>query len=40
MQPLKFFAFSALAAAMLSAFSGAPAQVAVSIGAPPICPYG
>jgi len=40
MQPLKFFAFSALAAAMLSAFSGAPAQVAISIGAPPICPYG
>jgi hypothetical protein len=36
----KFFAFSALAAAMLSGFSGAPAQVAISIGAPPICPYG
>src|SRR6202163_398260 len=40
MQPLKFFAFSALAAAMLSGLSGAPAQVAISIGAPPICPYG
>src|SRR6202162_140871 len=40
MRLLKFFVFSALAAIMLSGFSGAPAQVAINIGAPPICPYG
>jgi hypothetical protein len=37
---LKSLAFSALAVAMLSGSSGAPAQVAISIGAAPICPYG
>ena len=40
MRHLKLFVFSALAATMLSGFSGAPAQVAISIGAPPMCPYG
>jgi hypothetical protein len=40
MRYLKFLAFSALAVATLSGFSRAPAQVAISIGAPPICPYG
>jgi hypothetical protein len=40
MRILKFFVFSALAAIVPSGFSGAPAQVAISIGAPPICPYG
>ena len=37
---LKALAFSALAAAAVSGFSGAPAQVSISIGAPPMCPYG
>src|ERR1700735_3637433 len=36
----KSLAFSALAVAMLSGSSGAPAQVAISICAPPVCPYG
>ena len=36
----KSLAFSALAVAMLGGSSGAPAQVAISIGAPPVCPYG
>src|SRR5258708_28173534 len=36
----RFLAFSTLAAAMLSGFSGAPAQVSVNIGVAPVCPYG
>jgi hypothetical protein len=40
MRILKSLGFSALAVAMLSGSSGAPAQVAISIGAPPVCPYG
>ncbi len=40
MNKLKALAFFALAATMLSGFSGAPAQVSISIGAAPICPYG
>jgi hypothetical protein len=36
----KALAFSALAAALLSCASIAPAQVSVSIGVAPICPYG
>ena len=40
MRILRFLAFSALAAAMLSGFSGAPAQVSVDIGVAPVCPYG
>src|SRR5579863_3120734 len=40
MRTLRFLAFSALAAAMLSGFSGAPAQVSVNIGVAPVCPYG
>ena len=40
MRILRVLAFSALAAAMLSGFSGAPAQVSVNIGVAPVCPYG
>jgi hypothetical protein len=40
MRHLKALAFSALAAAMVSGFAGAPAQVSVNIGVAPICPYG
>src|SRR5580658_10468613 len=40
MRTLRLLAFSALAAAMLSGFSGAPAQVSVNIGVAPVCPYG
>ena len=40
MRTLKSLAFFALAAAMLSGFSGAPAQVSVNIGVAPVCPYG
>ena len=36
----KPLAFSAVAAAMLTAVSVAPAQIDVSIGGPPVCPYG
>jgi hypothetical protein len=37
---LKSLVFSALTAALLSTASVAPAQIGVSIGASPICPYG
>ena len=40
MRTLKSLAFFALATAMLSGFSGAPAQVSVNIGVAPVCPYG
>ena len=40
MRVLRFLAFFVLAAAMLSGFSGAPAQVSVNIGVAPVCPYG
>jgi len=40
MHLLKPFALSALAATLLSSVSSAPAQVSISIGAAPICPYG
>lgn len=36
----KLLALPALACALLSAPSLAPAQISVSIGAPPVCPYG
>jgi hypothetical protein len=36
----KTFASSAVVAAALSAFSVAPAQVAINIGVAPVCPYG
>jgi hypothetical protein len=36
----KSFAFSTIAAALLSGTSLAPAQVAIEIGAAPSCPYG
>src|ERR1700760_2235922 len=36
----KFLAFPVLAALVVSAASVAPAQVAVSIGVAPVCPYG
>jgi hypothetical protein len=37
---LKSLAFFALAAAILSGFSSAPAQVSVNIGVAPVCAYG
>jgi hypothetical protein len=40
MRSFKILASSTLAAALLSAFSTAPAQVSVNIGVAPICPYG
>ena len=40
MRNLRSLGFCALAAAMLSGFSGAPAQVSINIGPAPICPYG
>ena len=40
MRNLKSLAFFALATAMLSGFSGSPAQVSVNIGVAPVCPYG
>ncbi len=41
MRPLKFFAIFAVAAGMLlSVGSVSPAQVGVSIGVAPVCPYG
>jgi hypothetical protein len=40
MSRLKLLAFPALAAIMMSGAAVAPAQVAISIGAPPVCPYG
>lgn len=40
MRTFKILASSALAAALLSAFSAAPAQVSVNIGVAPVCPYG
>jgi hypothetical protein len=36
----KSFALSALAVALVSSVSLAPAQVSINIGAAPICPYG
>jgi hypothetical protein len=40
MSKFKSLAFSAITVALLSAGSVAPAQIGVTIGAPPICPYG
>ena len=41
MQKLKYLGLTTLAAGLLfSATNRAPAQVAVEIGAPPVCPYG
>lgn len=40
MPSLKSLAYSVLAAAMLSGFPGALAQVTINIGPAPICPYG
>jgi len=40
MRHLKALAISALAAAAVSCFSSAPAQVSVNIGVAPVCPYG
>jgi hypothetical protein len=36
----KSLAFSVLSIALISSVSIAPAQVSISIGAPPVCPYG
>lgn len=36
----KLVAFSALAVVLVSSVSVSPAQVAISIGAAPVCPYG
>jgi len=36
----RFLAFSVLAIALLSCASLGPAQVAVSVGVAPVCPYG
>jgi hypothetical protein len=36
----KALGLAAMASAFLGAVSVAPAQVAISIGAPPLCPYG
>jgi hypothetical protein len=36
----KSLIFSALTLALVSSLSPAPAQVSVTIGAPPVCPYG
>ncbi len=40
MSPWKAFAIPALAAALMSATSLAPAQISVQIGPQPYCPYG
>jgi hypothetical protein len=41
MRTLKYFGLTTLAAGLLfAAANRAPAQVAVEIGAPPVCPYG
>src|ERR1700761_1980244 len=40
MRSFKVLASSAVAAALLCAFSTAPAQVSINIGVPPVCPYG
>ena len=40
MRSLKSLGFIALAAAMLSGFSVARAQIGISIGVEPVCPYG
>ncbi|NYF90663.1 hypothetical protein RBB79_13710 [Tunturiibacter empetritectus] len=40
MSRIKPFAVSALAVALVSSVSAAPAQISVSIGAAPYCPYG
>jgi hypothetical protein len=40
MRSLKVLAIPALAIAMLGVVSNAPAQVTVSVGAAPVCPYG
>jgi len=40
MSKFKSLAFSAITVALLSAGSVAPAQIGITIGAPPICPYG
>jgi hypothetical protein len=36
----KLLAFSALAAALVSSTSAAPAQISIGIGVAPVCPYG
>ena len=36
----KVLALSALTVALFSSSSGAPAQIGVSIGVAPVCPYG
>src|SRR6202522_1107745 len=36
----KLLAFSALAAALVSSTSAAPAQISINIGVAPVCPYG
>ena len=36
----KLLAFSALSVALVSSTSAAPAQVSISIGVAPVCPYG
>jgi hypothetical protein len=40
MSHLKSLAFSVLTAVLLSSVSVAPAQIGISIGAAPVCPYG
>jgi hypothetical protein len=40
MPSAKIITLSALATALLSVTSIAPAQISLSIGAPPVCPYG
>jgi hypothetical protein len=40
MRYVKFLAVLAVAGAFLSSGTLAPAQISISIGAPPICPYG
>src|SRR5580704_7451553 len=40
MPTLKAFAFLAVAAALSTGLSSAPAQVSVNIGVAPVCPYG
>jgi len=40
MLPLKYLALTAIAAALLSAGSVAPAQIGIDIGVAPVCPYG
>jgi len=40
MRHWKLLVFPWLAAGLLTAARSAPAQVSISIGAPPVCPYG